>query len=67
MRIPLKLLVCFLVLSGVVRAQTPDPLQRAIAAIGGTSALDRAKSISVVMVGTQDRMASNQGYYATKR
>ena len=49
-----------------VLAQTRDPLQRAITAIGGVAALDRAKSISVVMVGTQDRLASSQGYYATR-
>jgi glyoxylase-like metal-dependent hydrolase (beta-lactamase superfamily II) len=47
-------------------AQSPDPLQRAIAAIGGAKALERAKTISVVMVGTQDRMAVDQGYYATR-
>src|SRR6185295_13161012 len=52
--------------SGGVAAQTRDPLQRAIAAIGGVAALDRAKSISVVMIGTQDRLASSQGYYATR-
>ena len=55
----------FLVCGGIA-AQGPDPLQRAIAAIGGPAALDRAKSISVVMVGTLDRMASHQGYYATR-
>ena len=52
--------------SGGITAQTRDPLQRAIAAIGGVAALDRAKSISVVMIGTQDRLASSQGYYATR-
>lgn len=52
--------------SGGIAAQTRDPLDRAIAAIGGVTALDRAKSISVVMVGTQDRLASSQGYYATR-
>ncbi|HSE25436.1 MAG TPA: MBL fold metallo-hydrolase [Pyrinomonadaceae bacterium] len=53
-------------LTGVVQAQTPDTLQRAIATVGGTAALDRAKSVSVVMVGTLDRMPTNQGYYPTR-
>ena len=58
--------VAVLLSSGITFGQTRDPLSRAIEAIGGTTALERTKSISVVMVGTQDRMASNQGYYSTR-
>lgn len=49
-----------------VVAQTADPLQRAIKAIGGEEALERARSISVVMVGTQNLRAVDQGYFAGK-
>ena len=62
----LGLVLLSLLASGRVFAQAPDPVQRAITAIGGRPALDRAKSISVVMVGTLDRTVSNQGYYAIK-
>ena len=63
---PLALVLLIFFASGSVLAQASDPVQRAITAIGGPAALDRAKSISVVMVGTLDRTVSNQGYYAIK-
>ena len=42
------------------------PLERAIEAIGGDAALERAKSVSLLMVGTQDMKAIDQGYFAAR-
>lgn len=61
----LTLLVTLLSATNVI-AQTSDPLQRAIKAIGGEAALERAGSISVVMIGTQDLNAIDQGYHVGK-
>jgi hypothetical protein len=44
-----------------VAAQESDPLSRAIEAIGGDAAIDKARAISVVMVGTQDLQVIAQG------
>ncbi len=46
------------------RAPSADPLSRAIEAVGGELALERAQSVSMVMVGTQDLKAIDQGYFA---
>jgi hypothetical protein len=56
----------FLLLLTVSAFAQSDPLQRAIAAVGGDPALQRARSISVVMVGTQDSRAIGQGYFPLK-
>jgi glyoxylase-like metal-dependent hydrolase (beta-lactamase superfamily II) len=53
--------VCF-----CASAQTDDPLTRAVAAVGGEAALRKASRITVVMLGTQDSRAIDQGYFAAK-
>jgi Metallo-beta-lactamase superfamily len=53
-----------LVLLLALTAQTN--VDRAIAALGGAPALERARLISVVMVGTQDSSAIAQGYFSER-
>ena len=45
-------------------APIPAPLARAVAAIGGQESLDRARSISIFLLGTQNSGAIGQGYSA---
>src|SRR5688500_2986838 len=57
---------CFflsLVLTSSLAAQEADPLTRAIEAAGGEAALEKARSISIVMTGTQDLQVISQGYF----
>lgn len=53
-------------LAASVFPQSPDPLQRAIQAIGGETALERAGNASYFMVGTNNSKAIDQGYFVAK-
>lgn len=50
----------------VTDAAQADPVERAIKALGGDAALERARSVSIVMVGTQNLKAIDQGYFAAR-